>query len=87
MAPMDGLKSFSITFGTRSSKVGNAWFDFQHGVNANLAQWPWGIILLNMHGNAPIKVTLHIYFNFEYVKLFHYQTNRPHDGAFMFNTL
>ncbi len=45
------------------------------------------IILLNMHGNAPMKVMLHIYFNFEYVKLIRYQTNRSHDGAFVFNTL
>ncbi len=45
------------------------------------------IILLNMHGNAPMKVMLHIYFNFEYVKLIHYQTNRSHDGAFVFNAL
>jgi hypothetical protein len=59
----------------------------QWWVNANLAQWPWGIILFNMHGNAPIEVMLHIYFNFEYVKLIHYQTNRPHDGAFVFNAL
>jgi len=34
-----------------------------------------------MNGNAPIEVMLHIYFNFEYVKFMHYQTNRPHDGA------
>ncbi len=82
---MDQLRSFSTPFGTRPSKVGGARFDFQQGVNANLAQWPWGIILLNMHRNAPIKVMLHIYFNFEYVKLIHYQTNKPHDGAFVFN--
>jgi hypothetical protein len=87
MAPMDGLRSFSTTFGTRPSKVDNAWFDFQQGINANLAQWPWGIILLNMHGNAPIEVTLHIYSSFEFVKLIHYQTNRPHDGDFVFNAL
>jgi hypothetical protein len=52
-----------------------------------LAQWPWGIILLNMHGNAPIEVMLHIYFSFEYGKLIHYQINRPHDWAFVFNAL
>jgi hypothetical protein len=52
-----------------------------------LAQWPWGIILLNIHGNAPIEVMLHIYFNFEYVKLIHYQSDRPHDKAFVFNAL
>jgi hypothetical protein len=52
-----------------------------------LAQWPWGIILLNMHGNAPIEVMLHIYISFEYVKFIHYQINRPHDGAFVFNAL
>jgi len=40
-----------------------------------------------MHGNAPIEVMLHIYSNFEYVKFIHYQTNIPHDGAFMFNAL
>ncbi len=84
---MDELGSFSTTFGTRPSKVGGARFDLQWWVNANLAQWPWGIILFNMHGNAPIEVMLHIYFNFEYVKLIHYQTNRPHDGAFVFNAL
>jgi hypothetical protein len=52
-----------------------------------LAQWLWGIILFNMHGNALMEVMFHIYFNFEYVKLIHYQTNRPHDGAFVFNAL
>jgi hypothetical protein len=87
MAPMDALGSFSTTFGTRPSKVGGARFDFQQGVNANLAQWLWGIIFLNMHGNAPIKVMLHIYFNFEYVKFIDYQTNKSHDGAFVFNAL
>jgi len=35
---MDGLKSFNTTFGTRPSKVGGAQFDFQQGVNTNLAQ-------------------------------------------------
>jgi hypothetical protein len=30
---------------------------------------------------------LHIYFNFEYVKFIDYQTNKPHDGAFVFNIL
>jgi len=84
---MDGLESFSITFGTRPSKVGGARFDFQQGVNPNLAQWSWGIIPLNMHGCVPIEVMLHIYFNFEYVKLIHYQINRSHDGAFVFNAL
>jgi hypothetical protein len=84
---MDALGSFSTTFGTRPSKVGGARFEFQHGVNANLAQWSWSIILLNMNGNAPIEVMLHIYFNFEYVKFMHYQTNRPHDGAFVFDAL
>ncbi len=84
---MDGFRSFSTTFGTRPSKVGDARFDFQQEVNANLAQWSWSIILLNMHANAPIEVMLHIYFNFEYVKFIHYQTNRPHDGAFVFNAL
>ncbi len=84
---MDALGSFNTTFGTKPSKVGGVWFDFQQGVNANLAQWSWGIILLNMHGNAPIKIMLHIYFNFEYVKLIHYQINRPHDRAFVFNAL
>jgi hypothetical protein len=34
-----------------------------------------------------MKVMLHIYFNFECVKLIHYQTNQPHDGAFVFNAL
>ncbi len=29
----------------------------------------------------------HIYFNFAYVKLIHCQTNRSHDGAFVFNAL
>jgi hypothetical protein len=52
-----------------------------------LAQWSWGIIHLNMHGNAPIEVMLHIYFNFDYVKFNHCQTIRPHDGAFVFNAL
>jgi hypothetical protein len=84
---MDGHISFSTTFGTRPLKVGGAQFDFQQGINANLVQWPWGIILLNMHGNAPMKVMLHVYFNFECVKLIHYQTNQPHDGAFVFNAL
>jgi len=84
---MDEFESFSTTFGTRPSKIGSAWFDFQQGVNANLAQWPWGTILLNMHGNAPIEVMLHIYFSFEYGKLIHYQINRPHDWAFVFNAL
>jgi hypothetical protein len=84
---MDELGSFNTTFGTRPSKVGGARFDFQQKVNANLAQWSWGIILLNAHGNAPIEVMLHIYFNFECVQLIHYQINRPHDGAFMFNAL
>jgi hypothetical protein len=87
LAPMDEFGSFSTTFGTRPSKVGSAQFDFQQGVNANLAQWLWGIILLNMHGNAPIEVMLHIYFSFEYVKFIHYQINRSHDGAFIFNAL
>jgi hypothetical protein len=40
-----------------------------------------------MHGNAPIEVILHIYFNFEYVKLIQYQINRPHDGTFVFNAI
>jgi hypothetical protein len=40
-----------------------------------------------MHGNALIKVMLNIYFNFEYVKHIHYQTNKPHEGAFVFNAL
>jgi hypothetical protein len=84
---MDGLGYFNTTFGTTTSKVGGTRFDFQQGVNANLAQWPWGIILLNIHGNAPIEVMLHIYFNFEYVKLIHYQSDRPHDKAFVFNAL
>ncbi len=84
---MDRFESFNTTSGTKPSKVGSAQFDFQQGVNPNLAQWSWGIILFNMHGNAPIEVMLHIYFNFEYVKLIHYQTNRPHDGAFVFNAL
>ncbi len=84
---MDKLKYFSTTFETKPSKVGGAGFDFQQGVNANLAQWLWGIILFNMHGNALMEVMFHIYFNFEYVKLIHYQTNRPHDGAFVFNAL
>jgi hypothetical protein len=35
---MDKLRSFSTTFGTRPSKVGDARFDFQQGVNADLAQ-------------------------------------------------
>jgi len=43
------------------------------------------MILLNMHENASIEVMLRIYFNFEYVKFIHYQTNKPHDGAFVFN--
>jgi hypothetical protein len=38
-----------------------------------------------MHGNAPIEVMLHIYFNFENIKFIHYQINKPHDGAFVFN--
>jgi len=84
---MEELKSFNTTFGTKPSKVGGAQFDFQQAINANLAQWPWGIILLNMHGNAPIEVILHIYFSFESVKLNHYQTNRPHDGTFVFNAI
>ncbi len=84
---MDEFGSFSTTFEIRPSKVDGAWFDFQQGVNANLAQWWWGIIFLYMHGNAPIEVMLHIYSNFEYVKFIHYQTNIPHDGAFMFNAL
>ncbi len=82
---MDKLGYFKTTFATRPSKVGSARFDFQQGVNANLAQWPWGIIFLYMHGNAPIEVMLDIYSIFEYVKLIHYQTNKPHDGAFVFN--
>jgi hypothetical protein len=84
---MEELRSFNVTFGTKPSKVGGARFDFQPAVNANLAQWLWGIILLNMHGNAPIEVILHIYFSFEYVKLIRYQTNRPHDGTFVFNAI
>jgi hypothetical protein len=44
-------------------------------------------MFLNMLGNAPMKVILHIYFSLEYGKLIHYQTNRPHDGAFVFNAL
>jgi hypothetical protein len=84
---MDKLGYFSTTFGTRPSKVGGAQFEFQQGVNANLAQWSWGIILLNMLGTAPIEVILPIYFNFEYVKLIHYQTNRPQDATFVFNAL
>jgi hypothetical protein len=84
---VDGLGIFNTTFGTRPSKVGGVRFDFQQGVNANLAQWTWGIILLNMHRNGPIEVMLHIYSSFEYVKLTHYQTNKPHDGAFVFNAL
>jgi len=84
---MDQLGFNNITFETTPSKLGNAQFDFQQEVNANLAQWPWGIILFNMHGNAPIKVMLHIYFSFEYVKHIHYQTNKPHDGDFVFNVL
>jgi len=35
---MDELGSFSTTFGTRPSTVGGAQFEFQQGVNANLAQ-------------------------------------------------
>ncbi len=84
---MDKFKPFKTTFGTRPSKVGGAWFDFQRGVNANLAQWPWGIIILYMHVNAPIKVMLHIYSSLEYVKLIHCQIDKPHDGAFVFNAL
>jgi len=84
---MEVLRYFKTTFGTKPSKVGSAQFDFQQGVNANLAQWPWGIILLNMDGIAPIEVMLHIYFSFEYVKSIHYQINRLHDGAFLFNAL
>ncbi len=84
---MDEFKSFNTTFGTKTSKVGGAQFDFQQGVNTNLAQWPWGIIFLYMHGNAPITVMLHIYSSFEYVKFIHYQINIPHDGAFVFNAL
>ncbi len=87
LVPMDELRSFLTTFGTRPSKVGGAWFAFQQGVHVNLAQWPWGIVLLNMHGNAPIKVMLHIYFSFEYIRLIHYQIDRPHDGIFVFNAL
>ncbi len=67
---MDGFGSFNTTFGIKPSNVGGARFDFQQGINASLAQWSWGIIPLNMHGDAPIKVMLHIYFNFEYVNSF-----------------
>jgi len=35
---MDKFKSFKTTFGTKASKVGGAQFNFQQGVNANLAQ-------------------------------------------------
>ncbi len=84
---MDEFGSFSTTFEIKPSKVDGARFDFQQRVNANLAQWPWGIIFLYMHGNAPIKVMLHIYFSFEYVKLVHYQSNKSHDRAFVFNAL
>ncbi len=35
---MDEFKSFNTTFGTKTSKVGGAQFDFQQGVNTNLAQ-------------------------------------------------
>jgi hypothetical protein len=58
--------------------------------NKKLKQiWPndLEVLILNMHRNAPIKVMLHIYFNFEYVKFIEYQTNKPHDGAFVFNAL
>jgi hypothetical protein len=44
-------------------------------------------MFLYMHGNAPIHVMLNIYSSFEYVKLIHYQTNKPRDGAFVFNAL
>ncbi len=84
---MDQFGSFNTTFRIKTSELGGARFDFQRRINANLAQWPWGINSLNMHGNALIKVMLHIYFNFEYVKFIDYQTNKPHDGAFVFNAL
>ncbi len=84
---MDQFGSFSTTFRTKTSNLGGARFGFQQKINANLAQWPWGIDFFNMHGNAPIKVMLHIYFNFEYVKFINYETNKPHDGAFVFNAL
>jgi hypothetical protein len=35
---MDEFGSFNTTFGIRPSKVDGAQFDFQQGVNANLAQ-------------------------------------------------
>jgi len=35
---MDEFGSFNITFGTKTPKVGGAQFEFQQGVNANLAQ-------------------------------------------------
>jgi hypothetical protein len=35
---MDEFGSFNTTFGIKTSKVGGAQFEFQQGVNANLAQ-------------------------------------------------
>jgi hypothetical protein len=41
---MDEFESVNTTLGTKTSKVGSAQFDFQQGVNANLAESSWGII-------------------------------------------